>query len=473
MGSIPESKKVFVIGIYYGTKKPTDPNEFIKKFVDDTKILCKDGIIINNKNIPCTIEAIICDAPAKSFILQIKGHSGYSSCTKCITEGSYINNKVCFPEINAELRTDKDFRLRKDEDYHIGQSVISEIPNFDLVYNIPLDYMHLVCLGVTRKLLYMWLFGDLKVRLQHRKVEAISLQLEQVLKLYIPCEFVRKTRSLVFVKLWKATEFRNFLLYTGLVVLKLFLGKHLYNHFLTLHVAIRILCSLQFQNFIDYAQKLLHHFVSSFVLLYGAHNVHGLIHLAQDVKKFGPLDNFSSFRYENYLQTLKKLLRKHDKALQQVIRRYMEYEQSNMNKVENSLQITSSHFIVDFKSAHVEGPLVKDCCNSQYKIIRCLNTTVRIDRLADNCCGLTDGSIVEVKNIAHHKELNMNVIIGKQFCNKEDLYDIPLPSSNIGIFTVYNLSELKIWPIENIKTKYVKLPLDSNKFAVFPLLHSQ
>jgi len=97
--------------------------------------------------------------------LQIEGHSGYSSCTKCITEGSYINNKVCFPEINAELRTDKDFRLRKDEDDHIGQSVISEIPNFDLVYNIPLDYMHLVCLGVTRKLLYMWLFGDLKVRL--------------------------------------------------------------------------------------------------------------------------------------------------------------------------------------------------------------------------------------------------------------------------------------------------------------------
>jgi len=61
--------------------------------------------------------------------------------------------------------------------------------------------MHLVCLGVIKKLLYMWLFGELNVRLQHKKVEAISLQLEQVLKLYVPCEFVRKTRSLVWVKL--------------------------------------------------------------------------------------------------------------------------------------------------------------------------------------------------------------------------------------------------------------------------------
>jgi len=84
---------------------------------------------------------------------------------------------------------------------------------------------------------------------------------------------------------------------------------------------------------------------------------------------------------------------------------------------------------------------------------------------------LIDGSIIEVKNIAYHKELNTNVIIGNQFCHKEDLYNIPCPSSLIGIFIVHNLSKLKIWPIKNIKTKYVKLPLDNNKFAVFPLLH--
>jgi len=100
-------------------------------------------------------------------------------------------------------------------------------------------------------------------------------------------------------------------------------------------VAIRILCCLKFQYFIDYVQQLLQHFVSSFALLYGvhniSHNVHGLIHLVQDVKKFGPLDCFSSFRYENYLQIFKKLLKRHDKPLQQVVRRYIEHEQSNID----------------------------------------------------------------------------------------------------------------------------------------------
>ncbi|EFN84695.1 hypothetical protein EAI_00175, partial [Harpegnathos saltator] len=260
LGSVAESKEVYIIGIYYGTQKPSDNNKFLAKFVDEIKILHEEGIILKNTSVSCTIHSIICDAPAKAFMLQIKGHNGYSSCTKCITEGSYVNGKMCFPETNAQVRTDTDFRLRKDENYHIGHSALLALPNFDLVNNILLDYMHLVCLGVMRKLLYIWLFGDFKVRLQHRKVETISSELENVLKLYMPCEFVHKPRSLALVKLWKATEFRNVLLYTGCVAFKL-LRKDLYHHFLVLHAAIRILCCSQFEELIDYAQELLQYFV--------------------------------------------------------------------------------------------------------------------------------------------------------------------------------------------------------------------
>lgn len=104
--------------------------------------------------------------------------------------------------------------------------------------------------------------------------------------------------------------------------------------------------------------------------------------------------------------------------------------------------------------------------------MRCLNTTICIDTLADNCCGLTDGKIIELKNIAYCKELNTNVIIGYEFYHREDLYDIPCPSL-IGIFIVKNLnSELKMWPVENVETKYIKLPLiKDDKFAVILLLH--
>lgn len=57
-----------------------------------------------------------------------------------------------------------------------------------------------------------------------------------------------------------------------------------YNHFVTLHVAISLLSvEDQTSKNIDYSEKLLHHFVKSFGTIYGvkyiSHNIHGLIHL--------------------------------------------------------------------------------------------------------------------------------------------------------------------------------------------------
>jgi len=64
----------------------------------------------------------------------------------------------------------------------------------------------------------------------------------------------------------------------------------------------------------EYADSLSKHFVKTFCLIYGrgnvSYNVHSLIHLSQDAKKFGVLDNFSSFSYENYLQHLKKIVQR-------------------------------------------------------------------------------------------------------------------------------------------------------------------
>lgn len=68
-------------------------------------------ININGRNINCRLESLICDTPAKSFILGVKGHCDYSSCTKCQTEGEYVGNRICFPQVDAPLRTDSFERL--------------------------------------------------------------------------------------------------------------------------------------------------------------------------------------------------------------------------------------------------------------------------------------------------------------------------------------------------------------------------
>lgn len=54
-------------------------------------------------------------------------------------------------------------------------------------------------------------------------------------------------------------------------------------------------------------------FVKSYSTIYGSqfinYNVHSLIHLPFSVRLYGPLDNFSVFKCENYLQIFKKSMK--------------------------------------------------------------------------------------------------------------------------------------------------------------------
>jgi hypothetical protein len=107
------------------------------------------------------------------------------------------------------------------------------------------------------------------------------------IKFYISSEFVRKPRSLKEFGLWKATEFRLFLLYTGVVLLSS-INKDQYEHFLQLNCAIYIL-SNQFliSKYLNIAEKCLEKFVVDAKTVYGedfvVYNVHNLLHLPYDV----------------------------------------------------------------------------------------------------------------------------------------------------------------------------------------------
>lgn len=187
--------------------------------------------------------------------------------------------------------------------------------------------MHLVCLGVEKKIINLWMKGwrvDEKTLLKfsHKTDKSISASLTSI-KARIPSEFVRKTRDLGEVDGWKATEFRLFLLYVGPIVFKGYLPQKYLYHFNCLHVAIRILCDENdcIKNNAC-AKSLLHYFVTESIKLYGEnfviYNIHNLVHLADDVLKFGPLDTFSAFSFESYLYFLQKILKKGEKPLQQL-----------------------------------------------------------------------------------------------------------------------------------------------------------
>lgn len=211
------TKHPFLIGLYCGMKKPKCIFEFLKPFIDDLADVLMDGIVYNGQNILVEVSSFVCDAPARAFVKIIKSHNGYSGCDKCVQVGEW-QNKMTYPETDAKLRTDSDFNHMIDEDHHLNQKLSPLAGLVKMVTMFPLDYMHLCCLGVTRKLLNSWIRGKATTtRLSTQTVADISEKLK-LLSSYTPVEFSWKPRGLSEIDRWKATELRSFMLYTGPVI---------------------------------------------------------------------------------------------------------------------------------------------------------------------------------------------------------------------------------------------------------------
>jgi hypothetical protein len=105
-----------------------------------------------------------------------------------------------------------------DEEHHYGTSPLAQLP-IGLVSDFVLDYMHLVCLDVVRRMLNFWLKGpvDTGIRLQSCAVQLLSDRLK-VLTNEVSREFGRRPRTLTESDRWKTVEFQQFLLYTGVVI---------------------------------------------------------------------------------------------------------------------------------------------------------------------------------------------------------------------------------------------------------------
>ncbi len=150
---------MFPIGIYWGHEKSEDSNLYLKQLFVEAKELLTNGVSINWIIFKVIIDGFSLDAPAKSFVLKVKGHSGYDSCTQCIEEGEYLKNRSCFPctASSEKKRTHDDYINMKYEKHHVGNtiSILSDLPGVNIVDTFALDYMHLVCIGIMKKLIQL------------------------------------------------------------------------------------------------------------------------------------------------------------------------------------------------------------------------------------------------------------------------------------------------------------------------------
>lgn len=114
-----------------------------------------------------------CDAPARAYLKCIKGHTAFESCERCLIKGTRVERRIIFGEQQCPSRTDDGFSRVEYRNHQTGISpfIAAGIP---CVSSFVLDYMHVVCLGVVRRLLIYLTRGPKVCRLSVRQKDAIS-----------------------------------------------------------------------------------------------------------------------------------------------------------------------------------------------------------------------------------------------------------------------------------------------------------
>nr|CAI5837451.1 unnamed protein product [Callosobruchus analis] len=296
-----------------------------------------------------------------------------------------------------------------------------------------------------KRCLNYWIHGckDLKVKFFNHQIDVMSSWLERSNERF-PSEIHRSARSLNCVAFWKGAEYRTFLNYLGTVILKENLPSELYNHFLLLFCAVFLCSCSYFSTRLDLAEKTFKDYIEGFINIYGIHaisrNIHNLCHIVEDVRRFGPLENLSSYPFENKLGMIKKSIKSGYRPLAQIAKRILDQHEKP----------------ADF------GPA--------YKKVLLKNGLCVAANLKDQWLLTKNNEILKIHCIS--KINNELIFYGSKLKKLHDFFDYPFPSSNINIYVCKELYSGCI----SIKEQEIKCKLVSmyyqDQIVFIPLVHT-
>lgn len=289
------------------------------------------------------------------------------------------------------------------------------------------DAMHLSDLGVTKKIL-MLLINNKSVEKITPSIRSKMSSILVSFSPYIVSEFSRKPRPLEEIRRWKSVEYRQFILYTGIVLLKDFVSSDFYKHFLLLFVGYRIFVDSKVYNCsITYkcAEEMFEKFVKEFSSFYGreylSYNIHNLLHVNECYEQYGNLMSYSAYSFENFLKTLKQNIKKPNQIEQQIYNKFI-------NKA-----ITINPTLDAIKVNKTTGNVKSYSIN---------NFTFKTTS-PDNICCLDKMTYIVINNIDTNGHIQ-----GKKIKNVENFFVYPINSLDIGIGFV------KCLDLEDVENTY-------------------
>lgn len=344
-----QTENIIVCGFWFGSTPNMDM--FLKPFINEINKINRIGVDIK---IMSTIQKfdifpMLCslDTIAKDVVQCKKQFNGYCGCSYCLHPGTKVLKQIRYTNLPNIQNRNHIESLNDMKEAQINNIVVNgfkkltplvAINDFDIVNGFVIDHMHSIDLGVVRQMLELWFDSS-----NHNQPYYLGLRvkiIDETFSKISPTQKIARKRSIESRHIWKAHEFKNWLLYFGIPCLYKQLPLTYLKHFALLSDSIYLLLKEKIsEDDIQTAEFKLRSFVLQFEELYGSknmtYNVHLMSHIANCVKNCGPLWAYSNYSFETNNGILKKFNNGTTDVLKQIVSKYMfhKFSQSVGDKI--------------------------------------------------------------------------------------------------------------------------------------------
>ena len=289
-----------------------------KKGVKDKDAILLQPFLADLPETELKLKLVIADAPKRASLQGLKTHASTFGCPYCYARK--IEGKFPSSTFRGEERSDAELRrvseaIAAGEDAGEtrgirGKSLLADVANFDLIHDVPADAMHLVCLGVVRRMM------TATYKVGKRQIlpfePAAVAPLNRALRLCRSlAKFSRRTRDFD-PAVYKSEEYRNFVLVFWPVILTTAPRATVKIWLLTVYIVRAMCLPNDLYNRLDtealetaLLRKWYVWFEKTFTADQCTYSAHVFSHLDK-VRRHGVLSKTSALRYENKYAIIKQ-----------------------------------------------------------------------------------------------------------------------------------------------------------------------
>ncbi len=298
---------IYSIGILQpGRKGVKDKDEILlRPFVEDLPVTDLE------------LKLVVADAPKRASIQGLRTHAATYGCPYCYSRK--IEGKFPSSTFRGEERTNAEVR-RIAEAIQVGEagetrgvrgrSLLASVASLDIINDVPADGMHLVCLGVVRRMMNVTFKSGKRAILPYEPAEVAPFN-DAIKACKSLAKFSRRPRDFD-VAIYKSEEYRNLTLVYWPVLLKTAPKSTIKIWLLTVYI-VRAYClpDSLFNRLVpdEIETNLLRKWYLWYEKTFGVdqctYSPHVFSHLNK-LRIHGPLGKTSAVRYENKYATVKQ-----------------------------------------------------------------------------------------------------------------------------------------------------------------------